>query len=114
MIKTNKLVRPKVMVIPCENVDIERFSSDNKRKMYLHIMKCIQYAFDRSEDMIEIFMFAGTNYFVILHRKDYISSLEHIFSYFMENELYEECSKIKAVKDKLVSYSINIKSNFLT
>jgi hypothetical protein len=114
MIKIHKKTRPRPIKLPNSDIEIEKYTNNNRETIFIHIADCIDHAIDNSEDMVELFSFIGTQYYVILHNKDYLQSLEHVFGYFMENELYEHCQKIKNIKDKLVSFNLNIKTDYIT
>ena len=107
-----KVIEKKIIKIPSSDLDMERFVNDNREKLTEHILKRIGYAIDNNMESIELFNFTDTKYYVILYEKDYVTTLEHIFSYSMENELYENCQKAKDIKDKMINFVRNVKTTY--
>lgn len=103
---------PTPLELPSENLEMERYINENKERLSLHIVDCIDYAIEYSETSIEVFKFKSTEFYVILYEEHYIVNLEHIFSYFLENEMYENCQKVKNVKDKILNFVKNVKTDY--
>jgi hypothetical protein len=107
-----KKITEKVIKIPSEDLEMEVFVNDNREKLTNHILDRIGYAIDNNMDCVELFNFGKTEYYVILYEKDYTQTLEHIFSYFLENEIYESCQKAKNIKDKMINFVRNVKTTY--
>ena len=107
-----KKITEKVISIPSDNLDMEVFINENKENLMNHILDRICYAVDNNMDCVELFSFEKTKYYVLLYNKDYAMTLEHVFSYFIENEMYESCQKAKNIKDKMISFVRNVKTTY--
>lgn len=99
----------KFMYLPSDNSDMENFLEKNKDLIYLYIINKIKDSIVFGEDCVELFGFEGTEYCVIIHKNSFENILERYYNYFMENEIYEGCSEVKAAKENLHKYNNLVK-----
>ena len=84
----------KKYILPSEHKELESFSKKFKVDMMEHVIDSIEHAVKEDLPLIEIFQFKNSDFVITIGEKDYISNVDNIFNYFIENELYENCDKI--------------------
>jgi hypothetical protein len=94
----------KFLYLPSDNDGMEKFLDDNRTALYYYVIDKIDDVLSTGEDFVEVFGFKGTQYYVILYKDNFLATLDSYFSYFMENEMYEGCGKVKMTRDKLEKY----------
>ncbi len=91
-------------VLPSEYSELEVFSKKFKTDMMEHVLNSIEVAVDGELPLVEVFQFKNSDFVITLSDKDYLTNLENIFSYFLENERYEHCDRLvrlqKTLKEK--------------
>lgn len=88
------------IVLPTNNMDMEKFIVENKFELYKSIVDSVEYALDTKHVVIKLFEFADSPFVILLNQRDYRENLEHIFNMCMESEKYELCSRIKTLLEK--------------
>jgi len=91
---------PKNIILPSNNVDMEKFINDNKRELHRSIVDIVEYALDKKQVVIKLFEFENSPYAILIKHPDFRENLEHIFEVGMENEDYELCAKIKTLLER--------------
>jgi hypothetical protein len=73
---------------------MENYIQKNREEINEKIVDAIEYAVRNRLGGVEVFCFKGSNFVVVLNRKDFIESLENIFEFEMEKEKFEICAKV--------------------
>ncbi len=104
--KTNTDGAPPIYVLPSDNKDLLSFSQKFKVDMMEQVVGIIEFAVEHDLPLIEVFQFKNSDFVITLSEKDYITNLDNIYSYYMKNEEYENCSRVvrlqKTLKEKSV------------
>ena len=104
--KNNTNGIPSLYVLPSDNKDLQFFSQKFKVDMMEQVVGIIEFAVEHNLPLIEVFQFKNSDFVITLSEKDYITNLNNIYSYYMKNEEYENCSRIvklqKTLKEKSV------------
>ena len=105
--KKNKINNiPALYVLPSDNKELLQFSKKFKLNMMEQIVSIIEFAVTHNLPFIEVFQFKNSDFVITLNESNYVSNLDNIFSYYMEKEEYENCSKVvklqKTIKEKSV------------
>lgn len=61
----------------------------------------IEYALDNNLPVVEIFQFNDSDFVVMLSDKDFLLNLDHIYNYYIQNEMYEYCGRVMGLKKRL-------------
>lgn len=69
------------------------------------IIDSIEYAVKHKLAGVEVFCFKGSNFVVVLHRKDFKESLENIYQFSMSKEKFEICIRVKKLIDLVNKFS---------
>jgi len=96
---TNSL--PTLYVLPSESKDLQSFSQKYKVDMMEQVVGIIEFAVERSLPMIEVFQFKNSDFVITLSEKDYLTNLDNIYTYYMEKEVYEYCSRVVQLRKTL-------------
>ena len=92
--------------------DYELPSRDNELKTHIDTKKIdmmeqavssIEYAVDNHLSMIEIFQFRNSEFVVMVSEKDYLTNIDYIYDYYIQNEKYELCDRVYNLRKKLGS-----------
>ena len=84
-----------VVELPSNNDVMENYIHKNREEINERIVDAIEYALRNRLGGVEVFCFNGSNFVVVLNRKDFKDSLENIFEFGMEKEKFEICAKVK-------------------
>lgn len=91
-------------ILPSDHNELEKFSKEFKIDMMAHVLNSIESAVENELPVVEVFQFKNSDFVITIGKKDYLTNLENIFAYFMENEQYEYCNKLvclqKTIKEK--------------
>jgi hypothetical protein len=103
---------PPLYVLPSDNKDLQSFSQKFKVDMMEQIVGSIEYAVEHDLPLIEVFQFKNSDFVITLSEKDYLPNIENIYSYYMKNEAYENCSRVVKLQQTLKEKSaINTDEN---
>ena len=98
-----KAFRHKLYTLPSNFNEMNKFIETNKIQMMEHIVSSIEYAIDKNLNIVEIFSFKNSDFVVTLPKNQFKENLENVYSYYIENEKYELCIRVKSVENKLNS-----------
>ena len=87
--------------LPSDNDDLRRFIDSKKADMMEQAVSSIAYAIDNKLSFVEIFQFKNSDFVVMLSDNDFLPNLEHIYDYYIENEMYEFCGRVIGLKKRL-------------
>lgn len=91
----------KVIELPSNNDEMEKFLDDNRVKINEKIVNSIDHALKKRLAAIEMFRFKNSNFIVLINRKDFKENLENIFNFSLDNENFEICGRAKKVMEKI-------------
>ena len=95
-------------VLPSDNVSLQNFSRRHKLKMMEHVVTSIEFAVKHELPMIEVFQFRDSDFVITVSAKDFISNLDNIYSFFIQNESYEKCPTVVKLQQTLKGTVFNI------
>lgn len=111
----NKNDIPPLYVLPSENKELQLFSQKFKIDMMEQVVGIIEFAIFHDLPIIEVFQFKNSNFVITLSEKDYLTNLNNIYLYYLQNEKYEHCSRVvqlqKTLKEKFVKNTDENKTN---
>lgn len=70
-------------------------SQELKKLIKLHMVDTIASAFDSNKTFAPLFEINDSAFYVELHKKNWVSALETCLLWYVEEENYEVCTKIK-------------------
>ena len=90
-----KITNPFVeYILPSENIELQSFIKKFKIEMMEQVVASIEHAIKNQLPLIEVFQFKNSDFVITLSEKDYLTNLENIFSYYMQQETYEYCPRV--------------------
>ena len=69
--------------------------------MMEQVIVSIEFAIKNKLSLIEVFQFKNSDFVITLSKKDYSANLNNVYSYCIENELYEYCPRILSLQKKI-------------
>lgn len=81
-------------LLPSSDQDLKNFIDSKKIDMMEQTIDSIEYAVANKMPMVEVFQFKNSEFVVLISNKDFLINLEHIYDYYMENEMYELCGRV--------------------
>jgi hypothetical protein len=99
----NKTDLPPVYILPSDAKELQNFSKKFKVDMMKQVVKIIDFAVKHNLPLIEVFQFKNSDFVITLAEKDYLSNLENAYKYFLDNEVYENCSEVIRLQSILKS-----------
>ena len=80
---------------------VARFLKSNGLLIFTQLLENIEEAIEEDEPEILIMVHKNANAVVSVGKKDYMEVLEHSMQWFLKNEHYEQCAKIKKIFDNM-------------
>ena len=72
--------------------------------MMEHVLDSIEHAIVEDLPIVEVFQFKNSGFVITLSDEDYLTNLENLYTYFLQNEGYENCDRLvrlqKTLKEK--------------
>lgn len=107
MASNKKNSTPSVYVLPSDTDDLTSFSKKFKTDMMEQVVNIIEFALNNELPLIEVFQFKNSDFVITISEKDYLTNLDNIYSYYLNNEMYEYCSRLvrlqKLLKERFVN-----------
>jgi len=105
MPRKKKNVNPilKQYQLPSENKDLQSFIDSKRVDMMEQAISSIEYALDNDLPLVELYQFKNSEFVVMISDKEFLTNLEHIYDYYINNEMYELCKRIVGLKKRLSS-----------
>ena len=103
--KRNPVERYEVIELPADNVGMEKYVETNRDEINSRIVDNIDYALKNKLGGVEIFCFKGSNFVVVLNRKDFEESLRSIYEFSLDHENFTVCEKAKKLLGKVEKMS---------
>ena len=87
--------------LPSGEDDLRSFINIKKTDMMEQTVDSIEYALNNNLPTVEIFQFKDSEFVIILSDKEFLLNLEHIYDYYVSNEMYEFCGRVLNLKKRL-------------
>ncbi len=91
-------------LLPSEFTELEKYIIKHKLKLMEHVVDSIEYAVSKKLDFIEIFKFINSEFTITLSMDKFKENIFNIYEYYINNELYELCARVKTLDNKLNIY----------
>jgi hypothetical protein len=92
----------KPLKLPSDDAELKIFLSKNKIKMMEQILDSIEYSIENNLSVVEIFSFKGSDFIVSLNRDRFLENVENIYKFYVDEERYELCNRVKRINLKLL------------
>jgi hypothetical protein len=90
-------------VLPSDNDELCDFIKKYRTEMSEQIISAIDYAIKNNLPMVEVFQFKNSDFVITLSKPQFREHLDHIFSYYMDNEKYELCTRVTRLQSELTN-----------
>lgn len=101
--KKNTTIDPVNYVLPSDNQELENFAEKFKVEMMEQVVNSIEYAIKHRLNVVEVFQFKNSDFVITLAEKDYLTNLNNIFNYYLQNEVYEYCPRVAKLQQTIQS-----------
>jgi hypothetical protein len=99
--KINYKKNNKKIILPYNFKQQEEFIKKNKLMLISSVVDSIDFAEKNNLDLVEVFGFENSKFTISLFSKEFKKTLEDIYNYYIENEFYEYCTKLKDVEKRI-------------
>ena len=89
--------------LPSENKDLHNFINSKRVDMMEQAVSSIKYALDNNLSLVELYQFKDSEFVIMVSDKEFLTNLEHIYDYYINNEMYELCKRVASLKKRLSS-----------
>ncbi len=96
-----KKISYKPIILPSEYSELKSFIIKNKTKMMENVLNSIEYSLDNNLSTVEVFKFNKTSFVITLNDTCFLENVENIYNYYIENQKYELCPRIKNINFRL-------------
>jgi len=87
--------------LPSGEEELRKFIESKKIDMMEQTVASIEYALDNKLSAIEIFQFKDSEFVIMLCDKEFLPNLDHIYEYYLSNEMYEFCGRVQNLRKRL-------------
>jgi hypothetical protein len=91
--------------IPADSKLFNKLFPQDKIKMMEHVIDSIEFAHKHKLELIEVFQYAGTNFVVTISKESFHENIKPIYDFYIAQEKYELCNRIKTLINELSSDS---------
>lgn len=92
----------KPLKLPSDDSSLKKFVSENKVLMMEQVIDSIEYSLDTGSDAVEVFVFKGSDFVITLNGECFLENVENIYKFYMDEEKYELCNRVKRVNLRLL------------
>jgi len=92
----------KSLKLPSDDAELKVYLSKNKIKMTEQVLDSIEHSLENNLDSIEVFSFKGSDFIVTLHGDCFLENVENIYKFYVDEEKYELCNRVKRINVKLL------------
>jgi hypothetical protein len=89
------------MILPSDNEIMKAYIQKNKIQLTEKTLSSIEYAVNNKLPFVEIFGFKNSDFIIAVSENDYLENVNNIYSFYLETENYELCSRIVKLKTLL-------------
>ena len=91
----------KAYSLPPDFNNMEEFILNNKELITEKVLDSIEYALTKKLQAIEVFHFANSEFVVVLSSDKFQENIDGIYNYYIKEEKYELCPRIKTLETKI-------------
>jgi hypothetical protein len=104
--KTNKttMKENELYILPSPNDEMRKFVTKFKVDMMEHVVSSIKFAVENKLPIVEVFQFKDSPFVVTINEREFMPNLSHIRQYYMDNEMYELCSRVEKLCETLKTH----------
>jgi len=88
-------------VLPSPNDEMRVFVNKFKVDMMEHVVSSIKFAIENKLPIVEVFQFSNSPFVITLNEREFGINLEHIGKYYTENQIFELCPRVEALRKLL-------------
>jgi hypothetical protein len=93
-----KKVIYKPFVLPSNFAELESYVKLNKKGLTETVISSIQFALEKNLPVAEIFNFKNSDFVVTVSRDEFRDNIDHIYNFYLKEEMYELCKRVKKVE----------------
>ena len=93
-------------VLPSDNQELSSFTKRYKVDMMEQVANQIEWASANNLPLAEVFQFKNSDFVITVFEKDYLSNIDNIYNYYMQQEVYEFCPRIIKLRQTLKEKSV--------
>ena len=90
-----------VLELPSNFEEIDTYILSNSHILFDQIIKSIKFAIDNKLDIIDVFCFKDSNFFISLDDSEFLKNVNHIYDMYLKLEYYELCKEVVDLQKKL-------------
>mgnify|MGYP003336831545 CR=1 FL=1 len=94
-------VKYKPFVLPSSYEELNNYVKTNKKELTQLVISSIEFALKNELPMIEVFNFKNSDFVVTLSHSEFRENINHIYNFYINEELYELCPRVKQVESLL-------------
>jgi hypothetical protein len=99
--KVTTIKENEVMILPKDNINLERFIKENKTSLTEQTLSSIEFAIENNLQTVQVFRFDNSDFVITLSEKQFLENVNHIYDTYLESENYELCSRVVKLKNVL-------------
>lgn len=92
----------KPLTLPSDDTLLKKFVFTKKAELTEQVIDSIEYAVDNQMEMVEVFVFEGSDFIVTLNRECFLENVENIYKFYVTKEKYELCNRVKRINLRLL------------
>lgn len=85
-------------ILPSLSEEMRSFVEKFRVDMMEHVVSSIKFAVENKMPIVEVFQFKNSPFVVTITDREFISNLEHINKFYMDNEIYELCPRVEQLR----------------
>ncbi len=96
-----KMKKYKPLILPGNNVELKDFISKNKIQLMENVLSSIEHALVKNLPNIAVFSFKNSDFIITLSKDTFKENVDMIYDYYIKEEKYEFCDRVKNINKLL-------------
>jgi hypothetical protein len=93
--------KPKPFVLPSDFKELNTYVVDHKKELMEKVISSIEFALEKNIPVVEVFGFTNSDFVVAISQSEFRNNITHIYNFYIQNEWYELCGRVKKVESLL-------------
>lgn len=93
----------KPYLLPSNFNEMENHIIKNKITMMEQVLDSVNYALSKKLKFVEVFKFTNSDFIITLTMDKFKENIDNIFEYYIQNENYELCDRLKKIEKRLLN-----------
>jgi hypothetical protein len=88
----------KPFVLPSDFKELETYVQSHKTDLTERVISSIEFAIKKNLPMVEVFNFKNSDFVITISREAFRDNIQNVYNFYLQEEKYELCGRVKRVE----------------